>query len=150
MSDIIALDHVEKVYRRDALEIPVLKDITLGVPEGEFLAAFNCMIQFAQSLRGPAFDHRARNVPEITCLLGAWKDVDNDRLIGSQRAMALVVRITALFAPGDNGVARQAARLKNGGADDAPELFGSERRIVVKEPAIAAHLGSSQGLDAFG
>ena len=38
MSDIIALDHVEKVYRRDALEIPVLKDITLGVPEGEFLA----------------------------------------------------------------------------------------------------------------
>ena len=38
MSDIIALDHVEKVYRRDALEIPVLKDVTLGVPEGEFLA----------------------------------------------------------------------------------------------------------------
>ena len=34
MTDIITLDHVEKVYRRDALEIPVLKDITLGVPEG--------------------------------------------------------------------------------------------------------------------
>jgi len=38
MSDIIVLDHVEKVYRRDALEIPVLKDIALKVPEGEFLA----------------------------------------------------------------------------------------------------------------
>jgi putative ABC transport system ATP-binding protein len=38
MSDIIALDHVEKVYRRDALEIPVLKDVRLGVPQGEFLA----------------------------------------------------------------------------------------------------------------
>ncbi len=38
MTDIITLDHVEKVYRRDALEIPVLKDITIGVPEGEYLA----------------------------------------------------------------------------------------------------------------
>src|SRR5881296_1468868 len=38
MTDIIVLDHVEKVYRRDALEIPVLKDIVLKVPQGEFLA----------------------------------------------------------------------------------------------------------------
>src|SRR6266498_2942453 len=38
MTDIIVLDHVEKVYRRDALEIPVLKDIHLKVPQGEFLA----------------------------------------------------------------------------------------------------------------
>ena len=38
MTDIIVLDHVEKVYRRDALEIPVLSDITLKVPQGEYLA----------------------------------------------------------------------------------------------------------------
>jgi putative ABC transport system ATP-binding protein len=38
MTDIIVLDHVEKVYRRDALEIPVLKDINLSVPQGEYLA----------------------------------------------------------------------------------------------------------------
>ena len=38
MTDTIALDHVEKVYRRDALEIPVLNDITLRVPTGEYLA----------------------------------------------------------------------------------------------------------------
>jgi putative ABC transport system ATP-binding protein len=38
MTDIIVLDHVEKVYRRDALEIPVLKDIVLAVPQGEYLA----------------------------------------------------------------------------------------------------------------
>ena len=38
MTDIIALDHVEKVYHRDAIEIPVLKDVTLAVPQGEFLA----------------------------------------------------------------------------------------------------------------
>ena len=38
MTDTISLDHVEKVYRRDALEIPVLNDITLRVPTGEYLA----------------------------------------------------------------------------------------------------------------
>src|SRR6266568_2487827 len=39
MSDaLIEISHVEKVYHRDALEIPVLKDVTLGVPQGEFLA----------------------------------------------------------------------------------------------------------------
>ncbi|HSS43770.1 MAG TPA: ABC transporter ATP-binding protein [Thermoanaerobaculia bacterium] len=34
---LIEIEHVEKVYRRDALEIPVLNDINLKVPEGEFL-----------------------------------------------------------------------------------------------------------------
>ena len=34
MTDIIVLESIEKVYRRDALEIPVLKDITLKVPQG--------------------------------------------------------------------------------------------------------------------
>jgi putative ABC transport system ATP-binding protein len=38
MTDIIVLDQVEKVYRRDALEIPVLKGINLKVPQGEYLA----------------------------------------------------------------------------------------------------------------
>ncbi len=38
MSDaVIEIEHVEKVYRRDTLEIPVLNDINLKVPEGEFL-----------------------------------------------------------------------------------------------------------------
>ncbi len=38
MTDIIVLENVEKVYKRDALEIPVLKDITLKVPQGEYIA----------------------------------------------------------------------------------------------------------------
>jgi len=39
MSDaLIQIEHVEKVYRRDKLEIPVLKDVNLKVPEGEYLA----------------------------------------------------------------------------------------------------------------
>jgi putative ABC transport system ATP-binding protein len=35
---LIQIDHVGKVYRRESLEIPVLNDINLKVPEGEFVA----------------------------------------------------------------------------------------------------------------
>jgi putative ABC transport system ATP-binding protein len=35
---LIAVDHVSKVYHRDAIEIPVLRDINLEIEAGEFLA----------------------------------------------------------------------------------------------------------------
>jgi putative ABC transport system ATP-binding protein len=35
---LIAIEHVEKVYHRDALEIPVLDDVNLEIPEGEFVS----------------------------------------------------------------------------------------------------------------
>jgi putative ABC transport system ATP-binding protein len=35
---LIDIDHVEKVYRRDQIEVPVLNDINLEVPEGEYVA----------------------------------------------------------------------------------------------------------------
>ena len=35
---LIELDHVEKVYRRDSFDVPVLNDIHLKIPEGEFVA----------------------------------------------------------------------------------------------------------------
>jgi putative ABC transport system ATP-binding protein len=34
----IKVDHVTKSYRRDSIEIPVLRDISIDVPAGEFLA----------------------------------------------------------------------------------------------------------------
>jgi putative ABC transport system ATP-binding protein len=34
----IRVDHVTKSYRRDRIEIPVLRDISIDVPTGEFLA----------------------------------------------------------------------------------------------------------------
>ena len=34
----ISVDHVTKSYRRDSIEIPVLRDISIDVPPGEFLA----------------------------------------------------------------------------------------------------------------
>ncbi len=38
MEPLIQLRNIAKVYNRDAFEIPVLNDISLDVPEGEFLA----------------------------------------------------------------------------------------------------------------
>ncbi|HXM76645.1 MAG TPA: ABC transporter ATP-binding protein [Thermoanaerobaculia bacterium] len=38
MKTLIAIEHVEKVYHRDALEIPVLEDVNLEIPEGEFVS----------------------------------------------------------------------------------------------------------------
>lgn len=35
---IIELEHVSKVYHRDAIEIPVLEDVNLKIPEGEYVA----------------------------------------------------------------------------------------------------------------
>jgi putative ABC transport system ATP-binding protein len=35
---LIRIEHVEKVYHRDAIEIPVLSDIELDIPEGEYVA----------------------------------------------------------------------------------------------------------------
>lgn len=38
MPTLVSVKNVTKVYRRDTLEIPVLQNISLDVPEGEFLA----------------------------------------------------------------------------------------------------------------
>src|SRR5438105_8975923 len=35
---LIRIEHVEKVYHRDQIEIPVLNDIHLDIPEGEYVA----------------------------------------------------------------------------------------------------------------
>lgn len=35
---IVQVHNVTKIYKRDKLEIPVLQNITIDVPEGEFLA----------------------------------------------------------------------------------------------------------------
>ncbi|HEV2064498.1 MAG TPA: ABC transporter ATP-binding protein, partial [Thermoanaerobaculia bacterium] len=35
---LISVEHVEKVYRREAIEIPVLNDVNLKIPAGEYVA----------------------------------------------------------------------------------------------------------------
>ena len=36
--ELIVIEHLEKVYRRDQISIPVLNDINLKIPEGEYVA----------------------------------------------------------------------------------------------------------------
>jgi putative ABC transport system ATP-binding protein len=38
MAGIVEVENVYKAYKRDSLEIPVLENITLSIPEGEFVA----------------------------------------------------------------------------------------------------------------
>jgi putative ABC transport system ATP-binding protein len=38
MPEIVEVQNVYKAYRRESIEIPVLENITLSIPEGEFLA----------------------------------------------------------------------------------------------------------------
>src|ERR1700741_920061 len=38
MSGIVEVQNVYKAYKRESIEIPVLENITLSIPEGEFLA----------------------------------------------------------------------------------------------------------------
>jgi putative ABC transport system ATP-binding protein len=38
MPDIVEVENVYKAYKRESIEIPVLENITLSIPEGEFLA----------------------------------------------------------------------------------------------------------------
>ena len=38
MDTLVDINHVRKVYKRDAFEVPVLNGVTLAVPRGDFLA----------------------------------------------------------------------------------------------------------------
>src|SRR5688500_3911112 len=38
MAGIVEVQNVYKAYKRDSMEIPVLEDITLSIPEGDFVA----------------------------------------------------------------------------------------------------------------
>ena len=40
---LIEVRNISKSYRRDRLEIPVLRDITLSVAEGYFVAVLRCI-----------------------------------------------------------------------------------------------------------
>jgi len=70
----------------------------------------------AERLTGTPLDHRARDVSEIPGALGAGKDVKNDRFIGAKKAVAFLMRVAALSATGDDGVAGDSARLEAAGS----------------------------------
>ena len=86
--------------------------------EGGILSAEDGIVELAHGFARATFDHCPRDVAKITGLLGTRKDVEDDRLVGAQRAIAGLVRVARLFAASDDGVAGQSVRLDDGGIND--------------------------------
>lgn len=87
--------------------------------------------------------------PKKTGLLRAREDVQNDRLMRPQRTVTRLMRITALLAAGDDGVAGHSARLEDGGVDDGPEFFGGERSAVMDQSPVPGDSRRLERPDAF-
>ena len=117
--------------------------------ERQALALKHRVVQLPHRLTRPATDHGAGDIAEIAGLLGAGKDVQDNGLIGAQRAMAALVRVAALSAAGDDCVAGKSAGLEDGGVDDGPQLLRRHQHIMVEQPAARGDLRPLQHLDTL-
>ena len=102
------------------------------------LSRLHRRVKSADRFAGAAPHHRPREISEITCLLRARKNIEDDRFMGAQRAMARLVRITALFAARNNRVTGESPRLDNRRIDRGAQSLRRERRgSVYQLPAFA-------------
>src|SRR5262245_28148866 len=120
------------------------------VAEGNFLSLKNGVVEVSQRFAGAPAHDSARNIAKIAGFLGTWIDIDDNRFVGAQWAVTFLVRITTLSSAGDNRMGSSSTRLKNRGVDYSPQLFRSQRHIMVKQRAITTDPGRSQYLDGFG
>src|SRR5437867_152977 len=91
--------------------------------QGKRLRAADGVVKLADGLAGPAPHDGAGDVAEVTGLLGAREDVEDNGFVGPQEARAAFVRIASLPAAGNDRMARQAAGLNDGRVDDGAELL---------------------------
>ena len=126
---------------------PTAPAVTFSNRQG--LSALNGAIELAHGFRGPALDQRASDVAEVTGLLRAREHIQDDGFVGPQCAGPTLMRIAALPSAGHDGVGGQPAGLEDGGVDNRPQLFRSERIAVVNQTAFSVRFARTQSLDAF-
>ena len=85
------------------------RDFISQLIKSQLLSPLHRVVELAHRSIRPSFDHRAGDVAEITGPLRSGENIENNRLMGSQQSMALLVRITPLFSPGHNRVRGQSA-----------------------------------------
>src|SRR2546423_1464035 len=98
------------------------RDFIPQLIKSQLLSPLYRMVKLTHRSIRPSFDHRAGDVAKITGPLRSGKNIENNRLVGSQQSTALLVRITPLFPPGHNRVRGQSAGLENGGIDNAAQF----------------------------
>src|SRR6185436_19712593 len=95
--------------------------------ERDLLALQHGGIKFPHGFVSTATHNRPRDVAEVTCLLRARKDINDDRLMCSQWPEASLVRVTRLVPSGDDCVLGHPAGLNDCSVNGGPQPFRSER-----------------------
>jgi len=109
-----------------------------------FLALGDRGVHLLKSLRRPALDHGTGDVAEVTGTGIAGKDVEDDGLVGAERAGAALMGITGLDAPGHNGVFGEGTGPEAGGLHFDAESFGREDGTSPAEDLAGANLGDAE------
>src|SRR6185312_8628817 len=86
----------------------------------DFLRTRDGVVKFAYGLGGAALDDGLCDVAEVTGLLRARENINDDRLVRAQDSVALLVRVTPLSAPRDDGVTGETSGLDDGDVNDGP------------------------------
>ena len=92
--------------------------------KGAFLSGENGVVDVLKVNRGVPFYNRAGDIGKLTRVIRAWKNVDNDGLVGIQNARSFVVWITCLISTGNNGMACIAFVFYQGDVNAAFHCFG--------------------------
>src|SRR5438093_575714 len=98
------------------MDLPAMSFI-MDLFEGQLLSALDGMIHSAERFAGAPPGDCSRNVPKIAGLLRAREDIEDDRLVGTEKAVAHLVGVAALPAAGHDRMGRPPASLENGRLD---------------------------------
>ena len=114
-----------------------------GLAERQGLALGHATVERPDLFAGPAPDHGSGDVSPVAVLLRAREDVQDDRPVGRQGAVALVVGgVAALGAAGHDGVGGDETQFQQHGVDRLFDVFGGKGGAVLFQPSP----GSDPGL----